>query len=137
MSNSQADSLVSRVNGLAQRAAHESTPIEEARTAGVLLAKLMVKHALSIGTSNPDAMRQLAELRQANATLATQNLKLQAELAMARQGTQSKPSQGAWKRITARFDSKCPACAGHIEMGEPIMYRKGSRAVHVSCLYND
>jgi hypothetical protein len=41
-------SAAERAAGLLARAAHEATPPEEARTCGVLLAKLIVTHGLEL-----------------------------------------------------------------------------------------
>lgn len=45
-------SVAARVAGLLSRAVHDATPLEEARTSAILLAKLIAKHGLIVHEPN-------------------------------------------------------------------------------------
>jgi hypothetical protein len=42
--------IIERVNALIERAVHESTPVEEARTSALIAVKEIKKHGLAVGT---------------------------------------------------------------------------------------
>lgn len=51
--------ILQRAEALIARAAHEATPVEEARTCGVLLAKLIVAHGLELREQEPQREQEL------------------------------------------------------------------------------
>lgn len=40
---------------------------------------------------------------------------------------------GGYREMAARFPSVCPTCNGEIAEGNPIIWRKGEKAVHAAC----
>ena len=38
-----------------------------------------------------------------------------------------------WRAMSARFASQCQTCRGYIAAGDPILYRKGTGALHAHC----
>lgn len=38
-----------------------------------------------------------------------------------------------WRKIEAQFSGDCPVCGEWIEVGNPVMWRKGEPVVHLGC----
>jgi hypothetical protein len=97
------DSWRAKAEGLLAKAAHPDTPVEEARTAAMLLVRLMAAHDLTVTPKT-----------------------LLAPLAAPQWPTVSREG----RHITAAFDSKCHACRKEIEAGSWVWW---VRTVGVYC----
>lgn len=97
--------VVSRALGLAARAAHEATPREEARTCGVILARLIVEHRLTLHAPGepepapaPDRSRSRRPIR-----------------------------------IVTRYRTRCLECGARICIGEMVIWIRGEGSMHPDC----
>lgn len=90
------DSWRSKADGLLAKAAHPETPIEEARTAAMLLVRLMVAHDLTL-----TAKRSLGLI-----------------------SWQQWVPSGA-RHISTSFDSHCKACGGNVYAGMRVWWVRG------------
>lgn len=99
--------VVSRAMSLVARAAHEATPREEARTCGVILARLIVEHRLTIhAPGEPEPKPAPAPDRSGS----------------------RRPI-----RIVTRYRTRCLECGARICIGEMVIWIRGEGAMHPDC----
>lgn len=150
------ESILQRVRKLLERAGHEGTPEEEARTAGVIAARLIYRYRISVGAlplSSPyaksDPMDEEEERPQPSRTWPDQwwpppgNSSPGPGGAYTRPPSRSSdyprtPRNRSWiprsfHRIYSRYPGWCQCCFGEYHEETYIAWVKGDGATHWEC----
>lgn len=119
------EAALERVRSLLARAAHASTPEEEARSCAVMAVRLITEHhiALSLPTS-PAASPSLLDIAFRRGVVPFE----------APPDEDLEPTRPLnYAVLASRYAGNCRACGGRYDVGETIAYASARGATHYEC----
>lgn len=130
------ESQKAKFTALLARATHESTPVEEARSCAMILARLIVTSGWQPGQAETTQTANLnAAFTRALADLNAERLKvrsLQAEIATLKSAQAGNVKvQSRW--ISVRFPCSCKSCGNPLSRGDRAFWSKGPSGSSVEC----
>jgi hypothetical protein len=132
---------ISKFKALLSRATHDATPVEEARTSAMILAKLIVAEKWEPGSAGSSVearaeIRKLATLlfqsRQTESNLRAQISKLESGASASASASASK-SRVAERWLLTRFACQCRDCGKPMAKGTRVFWRRDETGSSVTC----
>lgn len=124
-----------KFQALLARATHESTPVEEARSCAMILARLIVTAGGMPGQVNPElaeSKRREANLIEALKVASRELGTLRAEIATLKSAQAGNVKvQSRW--ISVRFPCSCKSCGNKLDRGDRAFWSKGPSGSSVEC----
>lgn len=131
---SESGDVVAKVRALLERAAHPSTPEEEARTSAFIAARLIKANALEVtlpavvpASAAPPAPPGDASSR------ATHDGPFRAARTTRRRRRRPVPEDPSWVLVLSMYRGRCKACRRFYEQGDEVCWRPGSGRTHFAC----
>lgn len=118
MSSTDLAPTLQRVHALLDRASHETTPEEEARTSALIAARLIRQHGL----------RVVHPLREEKP-----NPRVKSDPKKRRSSSKEVPEDAVGRRIMARYDGRCRGCKRAFFEGDYIVWVMNYGAWHPVC----
>lgn len=129
------DTILIRVRALIDRAAHEATPEEEARSSAVIACKLIHKHSLLATVATTFSAAE--DFTRSYSTPSASTRSASAKKPKGRSRPWVDPTYDDEDpdvvKLVSKFRGRCLSCLKAYEVGETIWWQRGVGVTHESC----